>query len=61
MTDNFTFPQARHCGHDYLIVPSELLERVSTTEPPEGWWTEEYADQLAEGPSLPPPRHTPTL
>jgi hypothetical protein len=43
-----TFPQVEHLGHTYLIVPSELLEGVSTTQPPAGWWTEEFADQLEE-------------
>jgi hypothetical protein len=28
--------QVRSYGHDYLIVPGELLEGVSTTEPPGG-------------------------
>jgi hypothetical protein len=42
-------PQVQHYGHDYWIVPSELLEGVSTTEPPDGMsdgWSE--CDDLAE-------------
>jgi hypothetical protein len=45
-----TYPHVELDGHDYFILPCELLEGVSTTDPPDGLyaaWLEDWWDPPA--------------